>query len=96
MRTRLSLPKGENKTASIREEVKTRTDNPLLAREEFGRLGLAVDALRFVRFFAAPPFCGNENPAIATRTIELEKELSSSWIGHVTASSYLVKSVKTA
>ncbi|WP_425403085.1 class I SAM-dependent methyltransferase [Hwanghaeella sp.] len=94
MRSRLSIPTGEEKTESIRETVKTRTDNPLTVNDGFKPFGFTVDTLKFTRFFAAPPFCGNEDTAIAQHTIGIEKELSETWVGYVAASSYLVKATK--
>ena len=94
MRDRLSLSETGTKTESIREDVKTRTDNPLTVREKFRDVGLTVQDMRFVRFFAAPPFCGNEDRSIAEQPVSLEEELSANWLGYIAASSFIVKSIK--
>ncbi len=75
---------------SIRSVVGTRTDNPLAIGDNFSSAGLKKSQIVFYRYYSAPPFVERSLPDYQKETLDAEKELARSWLGHFLASGFLV------
>jgi SAM-dependent methyltransferase len=76
--------------ATRRDHVTKRTENPLTVAARMKSLDFDLADLQFYRFHAVPPLLFETDPDLEKVAIAKEFELSRNWIGHFTASAFLV------
>src|SRR5262249_38919951 len=81
-------PDLSGKYVTTRDQVFTRSDNPLTFKNRAERFGFEQTDLLFYRFHAVPPLLFEENPDLEKVAIQFERKYCRHWIGYFTASGF--------